>query len=134
MFTRSLAFYIFGGKFMDNYDTIIAGYMHPSMKQLVSYDANTNTGILYAEAWKPVGVFKVVKGKDVFQKSFENYVNTTRCMNVVTLKNVIDYANTNFERSWFRVGECNGSYKYPSQPFVLRVATLTVSEYETFCE
>ena len=86
MFTRSLAFYIFGGKFMDNYDTIIAGYMHPSMKQLVSYDANTNTGILYAETWKPVGVFKVVKGKDVFQKSFENYVNTTRCMNAVTLK------------------------------------------------
>lgn len=119
---------------MDNYDTIIAGYMHPSMKQLVSYDANTNTGILYAGAWKPVGVFKVVKGKDVFQKSFENYVNTTRCMNVVTLKNVIDYANTNFERSLFHVGECNGSYKYPSQPFVLRVATLTVSEYETFCE
>jgi hypothetical protein len=119
---------------MDNYDTIIAGYMHPSMKQLISYDTNTNTGILYTSAWKPVAVFKVVKGKDVFQKSFEAYLNTTRCMNVVTLKNVIDYANANFERSMFSVGECNGSYEYPSQPFVLRVATLTVSEYETFCD
>ena len=84
---------------MDNYDTIIAGYMHPSIKQLISYDTNTNTGILYTSAWKPIGVFKVVKGRDVFQKSFENYVNTTRCMNAVTLKNVIDYANANFERS-----------------------------------
>lgn len=134
MFTRSLAFIFLEVINMDNYDTIIAGYMHPSMKQLISYDTNTNTGILYTSAWKPVAVFKVVKGRDVFQKSFEAYLNTTRCMNVVTLKNVIDYANTNFERSVFSVGECNGSYEYPSQPFVLRVATLTVSEYETFCE
>lgn len=51
---------------MDNYDTIIPGYMHPSMKQLISYDTNTNTGILYTSAWKPVAVFKVVKGRDVF--------------------------------------------------------------------
>ena len=134
MFTRSLAFIFLEVRNMDNYDTIIAGYMHPSMKQLISYDTNTNTGILYTSAWKPVAVFKVVKGRDVFQKSFEAYSNTTRCMNVVTLKNVIDYANANFERSVFSVGECDGSYEYPSQPFVLRVATLTVSEYETFCE
>lgn len=71
---------------MDNYDTIIPGYMHPSMKQLISYDTNTNTGILYTSAWKPVAVFKVVKGRDVFQKSFEACLDTTRCMNVVTLK------------------------------------------------
>lgn len=116
---------------MDNYNTIIAGYMHPSTRQLVSYNTDTNTGILYTTAWRPVALFKVGIGKDVFQKSFE------ACLEAwgwVTLKNVIDYANANFDKTEFSVGECDGIYGYPSGPFVLRIATLTVSEYETFRE
>ena len=133
MFTRSLAFYIFGGDIMDNYDTIIAGYMHPSVRQLISYNADTNTGILYNTAWRPVAIFKVSKGKDVFQKSFEACLEASGTGRV-DLKTVIDYANTIFDKTEFSVGKCDGMHDYPSQPFVLRVATLTVDEYETFCE
>lgn len=118
---------------MGNYDTIIAGYMHPSMTQLVSYNADTNTGILYLTAWRPVAMFKVGKGKDVFQKSFEACLEASGTGRV-TLKTVIDYANAKFDKTKFSAGECDGMYEYPSQPFVLRVATLTASEYETFCE
>lgn len=109
-------------------------HMHPSMRYLVSYDAITNTGILYASAWIPVAVFKVVAGKDVFQKSLEACLNQFRCMNMVTLKHVIGYANANFDKTEFNVDEWGGTYQFPSQPFVLRVATLTVSEFETFCK
>lgn len=98
---------------MDNYSTIVAGCMYPSKRQLVSYNADTNTGILYTSPWKPVALFKVSKGKDVFLEAFEACSDST---DMVTLKNVIDYAETNI---W--------------QPFVLRIATLTVSEYEAFC-
>lgn len=120
---------------MDNYDTIIAGYMHPSTSQLVSYNADTNTGILYTTAWRPVAMFKVSKRKDVFQKSFEACLEASRTgTGTVTLKAVINYANANFDKTEFSVGECDGMYEYHSQPFVLRVATLTVSEYQTFCE
>lgn len=120
---------------MDNYDTIIAGYMHPSTRQLVSYNTDTNTGILYTTAWRPVAMFKVGIGKDVFQKSFEACLEASSTgRGRVTLKNVIDYANANFDKMEFSVGECDGMYEHPSQPFVLRIATLTVSEYETFCE
>ena len=51
---------------------------------------------------------------------------------MVTLKNVIDYAETNIDRQRFRVGPYDGMYEYPWQPFVLRIATLTVSEYDAF--
>lgn len=115
---------------MDNYSTIVAGYMHPSKRQLVSYNADTNTGILYTSPWTPVALFKVSKGKDVFLEAFEACSDST---NMVTLKNVIDYAETNIDRQKFRVGPYDGMYEYPWQPFVLRIATLTVSEYEAFC-
>ena len=100
---------------MDDYSTIVAGY-----------NADTNTGILYTSAWDQVAVFKVSKGKDVFLEAFEAFQDST---NMVTLKNVIDYAEMNIDRQKFRAG----MYEYPWQPFVLRIATLTVSEYEAFC-
>lgn len=109
-------------------------YMHPSMRHFVSYDAITNSGILYASAWIPVAVFKVVAGKDIFQRSLEACQNLFRCMHMVTLKNVIDYAKANFDKTEFSVDEWDGTYRFPSQPFVLRVATLTVDEFETFCK
>ena len=115
---------------MDNYSTIVAGYMHPSNRQLVSYNADTNTGILYTSPWTPVALFKVSKGKDVFLEAFEACSDST---NMVAMKNVIDYAETNIDRQKFRVGPYDGMYEYPWQPFVLRIATLSVSEYEAFC-
>lgn len=115
---------------MDNYSTIVNGCMHPSKRQLVSYNADTNTGILYTSPWKPVALFKVSKGKDVFLEAFEACSEST---DMVTLKNVIDYAETNIDRQRFRVGPYDGMYEYPWQPFVLQIATLTVSEYDAFC-
>ena len=68
---------------MDNYSTIVSRYMHPSKRQLVSYNADTNTGILYTSPWTPVALFKVSKGKDVFLEAFEACLDLT---NMVTLK------------------------------------------------
>ena len=100
---------------MSNYDTIIAGYMHPDMRHLVSYNADTNTGILYITAWRPVAMFKVDKGKDVFQKSFEACLDASS-RGRVTLQNVIDYANTFFDNTFFDKTE------------------FSVGEYVTFCK
>lgn len=109
-------------------------YMHPSMRHFISYDSITNTGILYASAWIPSAVFKVVRGKDVFKRSLEACQGLFWRTHMVTLKNVIDYTKANFDKTEFSDDERDGTYQFHSQPFVLRVAALTVDEFETFCK